>query len=666
MDRERLRAAERPVDQGVALSKFQLGIPLPDCADMSHAPAVCDTTIAWDRMLFSNVQDLRPGKRRFWRREVFEVRTAAGVEQRGEVTFTFNPSFQTLEVHYLTIRRGGEEIDGLVSAERDVVRARMGTELHAYIGDYVGILRLVDLRPGDIVDYSFSWVGVNPVAEPLTMLYLSLDHDPEDMKHTHRVISSPDLAWTLMDDAPPPKAEHFDPDGFRVQDWIFTPTLSAYSPDDGAPPSSQRSRVAVYTPFKSWAEIADWGRSFFDDGPIDEEVNAFAQEALAAAGGDVERAALALVNHVQDNVRDGEVGIGPGGFIPNPAVRVLSRGYGDEKDQAFLLVSLLRALGIEAWPAMTSMSNEDRMHRAPPTPYMFNHYLVNAKWEGVDCWINPMARGQGGRLRERKPMSCNWCLPLRPGSTGLVRMEEPEMLSLRSVKETINLDVEFQSPVTLEIVTTHIGRPAGLMRDRILTTGLENLREQYHEYYKRQFNDAVTSDLVVTEDDRFTNRLVLKETVQWPNLWTMDDDTKFWVFSYRASEVTSLLFDGPTDDRKDPIGVHHPVNYEQDVAISLPPPGGIPWNLPDEEFVVEGAAGRFHRIDTFDGSVYRVKVSFRSIVDRIPADGAPAAAENQREMNSRAYFGVNWIGPIGNQPSQEAKKKGFFKKLFGG
>ena len=59
----------------------------------------------------------------------------------------------------------------------------------------------------------------------------------------------------------------------------------------------------------------------------------------------------ALFIDVATGVRSVFLDLGLGGYEPNDASVVLSNRYGDTRDKTVLLVSMLRAAGVEAWPA---------------------------------------------------------------------------------------------------------------------------------------------------------------------------------------------------------------------------------------------------------------------------------------------------------------------------
>ena len=57
----------------------------------------------------------------------------------------------------------------------------------------------------------------------------------------------------------------------------------------------------------------------------------------------------ALARFVQHDIRYVAIELGIGGFQPHPAAEVFAHHYGDCKDKATLLSSMLRQIGIESF-----------------------------------------------------------------------------------------------------------------------------------------------------------------------------------------------------------------------------------------------------------------------------------------------------------------------------
>ncbi|MEA2695665.1 MAG: hypothetical protein QOJ16_5052, partial [Acidobacteriota bacterium] len=74
---------------------------------------------------------------------------------------------------------------------------------------------------------------------------------------------------------------------------------------------------------------------------------------------------------------------GAGGYRPAPPADVLARRWGDCKDKSVLLVDLLNAAGIEAYPALIRLAPKGRLDADFPAPNEFNHLVVAVPAAGL-------------------------------------------------------------------------------------------------------------------------------------------------------------------------------------------------------------------------------------------------------------------------------------------
>src|SRR5207248_3294814 len=103
---------------------------------------------------------------------------------------------------------------------------------------------------------------------------------------------------------------------------------------------------------------------------------------LAREGADEPARALPALRFVQDDVRYLGIEIGPSSHRPHPPAAVLDQRFGDCKDKSLLLVTLLRALGVEAWPVLLHTSLGRALDEWLPTAVAFNHVVVLARVGG--------------------------------------------------------------------------------------------------------------------------------------------------------------------------------------------------------------------------------------------------------------------------------------------
>ncbi len=92
----------------------------------------------------------------------------------------------------------------------------------------------------------------------------------------------------------------------------------------------------------------------------------------------------ALTRFLQEKVRYVAVLIGVGGYRPSPPQEVLERRWGDCKDKSTLLVDLLRAAGVEAYPVLLRSGRRGRIDPLFPAVDELNHALVAVPREALD------------------------------------------------------------------------------------------------------------------------------------------------------------------------------------------------------------------------------------------------------------------------------------------
>ena len=126
----------------------------------------------------------------------------------------------------------------------------------------------------------------------------------------------------------------------------------------------------------SWADIGAWYEAF----PRalrapDAAVSAKARELTAGAPDALSRL-RALAGFVQREIRYVAVEIGVGGFRPHPAASVLANRYGDCKDKATLLASLLEAAGLASYYILVNTARGNLTPDSPASLYSFNHIVL--------------------------------------------------------------------------------------------------------------------------------------------------------------------------------------------------------------------------------------------------------------------------------------------------
>jgi hypothetical protein len=140
------------------------------------------------------------------------------------------------------------------------------------------------------------------------------------------------------------------------------------------------------TTFASWEDIGRWyGGLQKDPLEVTPAIQAKADELTKGLKTDDEKI-HALYNFVSLNFHYIGLDFGIGRYQPHPADDVLGNGYGDCKDKHTLLASLLKAVGIEAWPALIHASR--KLDADVPSPAQFNHVITVVPRGDHEIWLD--------------------------------------------------------------------------------------------------------------------------------------------------------------------------------------------------------------------------------------------------------------------------------------
>ena len=155
-------------------------------------------------------------------------------------------------------------------------------------------------------------------------------------------------------------------------------------PDESdAPPfSSLAAEVFInYDPkgpsaVQSWEEAGPSYHALFDNGEKPETEIATQVENLAGGQSDVLSKIDALYTYVSRQIRYVAIEIGIGGYQPHLPADVYKNKYGDCKDKASLLISMLNKIGLRGYPALVGTRGDVEADPTAPTLATFDHMIV--------------------------------------------------------------------------------------------------------------------------------------------------------------------------------------------------------------------------------------------------------------------------------------------------
>ncbi len=577
-----------------------------------------------------------------WARRVRQITGLAGLDAESQIQVDWAPSHESLTLHRVAIWRDGRELDRLDASSIEVLRREPGIEAALIDGALSALIVIEDVRVGDILEHEFTVAGSNPVFGDRWFGHFNLTWDLPVRRSGFRMLwpESEPLSWRHPPDMPPRLASTA---GQREARWVLDDVAARISEGD-EPSWASRPELAL-SQYESWDDVLDWAQPLYAAGEARGEVANLAAR-LAQQGDTLEDRALAALRFVQDEIRYLGIELGTGSHRPAAPATVLARRFGDCKDKTVLLVTLLRALGIEAHAALVSSDLRQEVTGELPSPGAFNHVIVRARLDGRTIWLDPTISGQGGRLNARHVPRYGVALAVDEGPATLVAIEPSPGDAPR-----VDVDVRFvlQEPggdATMVVRTTARGRDADLIRATLEGSSLEAAGRDYLAFYRRAYPGLVPLRPLVVRDDDAANVLMIEEAYGTAELWQDDDDGL--VAEFRVPEIESLLEEPATVERERPLALNYPQHVLVRLVIELPEE----WPVAPVDEELEGPGARFRRRIDARGSRIEINWEWQTLLDALPPGEAPRHVDLLREAYARTAFRLV-ADPAGEPKPQE-------------
>ncbi|MBU6436667.1 MAG: DUF3857 domain-containing protein, partial [Betaproteobacteria bacterium] len=506
--------------------------------------------------------------------QAFRTREATALADVGRFPISFNPTYEKVVLHRVMLHRGGQEIDQLQAAKVRFLQREMGYDQGVFTGVVTATVLVDDLRVGDAMEVAYSVEGSNPVFGNRFQGGLSWDRNlPVEWRYAAVTMSkSRDIRWRVLSDALPtdtPKALERVEGAMRTFEFqernIPAVALESNTPNDYLP-----ARYVALTEYRDWSEVVRWGISIFPDvKPTNKEIDALVAR-LRALPGKAEQVAEAL-RWTQGEIRYLSLSLGENSHRPHAPDETVSNRYGDCKDKAYLLTSVLRQLGIDADPVLVSATTPRSAHKGPPYPLAFDHVIVRAVVDAKAYYLDAT------RLTQPSPLDAMGqglegadVLVLRPGVTQLEQIPERRR-PLPPQDELVEKIVaaKFDEPATLEYTQTWKGLAAEYLRAAYARVPDSERARLALSGYDRRYPGASLESGPTARDDVQHNTFSLSARLRLPNALTKAGSDAWVLRVYPSNLIGAVPIPGSIT-RKGPLAL--PLAAQRySVEVELPP-----------------------------------------------------------------------------------------------
>lgn len=482
-----------------------------------------------------------------------------------EPQISFNPAYQTLVIHSVSLRRDGQRSDRLKEARIEMMRREQQLERQMIDGVRTALVVLSDVRVGDVVELAYTLEGENPIFENRYAALLQLASDaPIDLLHV-RVEAPLNRPLTTRGIATDLAPERFEEHGRQVL-RLVRENVAPVPEEAGTPPWFKVYPALHVSEYASWAEVNQWAQRLFaveaKPAGVAEQVAAIQAQQLTP-----EQQVAAALRFVQDEVRYFSASLGESSHRPKPASRTLAERLGDCKDKVQLLNALLTGLGFEAKPALVSMRRNRGIASYLPSHDEFDHVITRAVIGETVYYLDPTINGQGFSLARRGYFPYGQVLVVG-GENALQPVTVP---AFAEDQMTYGQDWDFSDlkrPAQLSTSMRARGLAAERWRASFANVGTQRVAEALAGAYVRQLPGLVSSGPPELIDDRERNELELRMRFEHPTLGRYQRGTI--ELELQAMEIADSLVVPPEARRRMPFMIDQPKLIEQRISVTGP------------------------------------------------------------------------------------------------
>lgn len=569
-------------------------------------------------------------------RFVIKILENVGIQPASTINVPYDPSYQSLVFHSISIIRDGQVISKLKPADFQLIRKESNSENYIYDGTMTAINNLSDVRNGDIVDYSFTITGMNPIHEnkistsvvlsnyvPFGKLNFAFHHKKPlqfQYKNTDRRFrESRENGWYV----------------YRYEQS----NIDAVDFEENMPQWVIANAMVFISDYASWKEVANWGTKIF-------KVKEAPNRSLQAKIDEIKRLhkiegerITATLNFVQDEIRYLGLESGIGSYKPFQPNKVFEQRFGDCKDKSLLMVHMLNEMGIKAYPVLVSTTFKGSMKEFLPSPKYFDHCIVKViDQNNKDWWYDPTISNQGGDYRNTSIPNYQLGFVLKRNNADFDVIDLREMTNNVDIVDEFILD-EVGKGATLNITSTYYDSEADALRNFYKNNSLKNIKRDYESYMANYYPSAKSTQNPIYEDHLEDNVFIIKEQYTIDSLWVDSPvDNKNVFASFYPYAILDALTMPSKSERSHPYYLYYPTTKNHTIKLKLP----TRWNIKDEFISAESESMEYSLVSSYDqrDRLLTLKYNMRTLNDHVAVSDFPVFYAAMDKINKNISYSL--------------------------
>lgn len=547
---------------------------------------------------------------------VRQVETPDGVQKGSHIAIEYNAGYEVLTMHWVKIWRGTNALNCLDPSRIQTSQRGASADDFLFSAEKSATLLLDDVRPGDIIDYAYSIDGSNPALDGMFTERVPVQFE-EPVEHFLTR-----LLW------PPPRKFYVQNHGTEIYPTTaYRSNIVEFTWDATKVPGLrvQHPTPIWYNPypwvqlseFQTWSDVNKWAlRLFATNNALSPELARKIDEWKELPG--QEDRALAALQFVQDQIRDTSLEGGISGYPPVTPSAVFARRSGDCKDKTWLLVTMLRALNIDAYPVLVNTRARQTVADLHPSPVVFNHAIVEATVNNQYYFLDSTATYERGPLAARSWPNYGYGLLIQPGVTALREIPPCPVLPKTTVTAYFRVG-GLNEESDVRIVTVAEGTDAEALREHFSITPPDEIEREFFHAQAKYYTEIRSTAPLQFNDDPQNNRVQITEFYSIPRMWSRLPEEQYFHCHFYSVNVDDAMRKPDVSGRTMPLGIDYPVHQVSRVEASW----ATGWPVQPDNHTIENPAFSFCRTENFIGTNLVIEHEYRSLSDVVAPEAVP-------------------------------------------
>tara|TARA_R110002051_G_scaffold143507_5_gene216460 strand:- start:2918 stop:5443 length:2526 start_codon:yes stop_codon:yes gene_type:complete len=565
----------------------------------------------------------------------FKILNTDGIQEMSDISASYDPAYQKIEFHKAQVIRNGTLIDKLENAFINTFQRETNLERSLYDGSLTSVINLTDIRVGDIIEYSYTIKGFNPINNGNYSNLIYEEYTLPVDRIFSRILTDAknSISYKLLNGATEPATKTTT----LGKEYIWNSESNDHVIYESNVPYwlNTQKRISVST-FNNWDSVVKLLTPYYKI--TDEQLkNPIAIDEKLDSKQDV---IIKLIRFVQDEIRYLGFESGVGAFKPNDPKTVLNRRYGDCKDKSLLLSTLLQNQGVTSFPILVNSQSNRDLDKFLPSHEIFDHCIVYLEYDGKEYFIDPTISNQGGNLYHINTPNYTNGLILKDGSTKLKKIPNSSISKVRIV-EDITID-SIGGNAEFEVKTEYFASKADFMRSYFKSNTEESINKEYLNFYSNLYPTITSANKITHIDDSrpWENIFTTTEFYDVENIWhTTENDETLYL------DTNALVLDGLINytnslKREMPYSAGAPFSFSQTTRILLPEP----WNIFLEDIDIDNEFYSFSKSINLTGNMVTLNYAYELKKEVIPATDTPAFLKEHEEIRDNLGILLTYDG----------------------